>query len=350
MFIKKLSIALLFLFVNYGNKYTFASQEQQISSYNSDDSIDDRFLEWLNDFKDVAQKQHGIKKEVIEMSLSNAKFNKKIIELDKKQPEFRRTFLDYYKKKVNKDKMLSGRKQIKKYEKILNKVEKKYKVSKYIIVAFWEMETGFGKNMGKMDIVNSIANLAFDERRRKFFTEELIYALKIIQKKHVKLEKFKGSWAGAFGNFQFMPSTFMGYAVDGDKNGKIDLYNSVSDSLYSAGNFLSKIGWNNKQKWGRVVTINKDDEELWGLVNSKEWMDFNYFVDKNVKNYDGKKMRKIKNKIQAKLIAPMGKDGPIFLIYENFKVFLRWNNSVSYALSVGLLSDAYFSEKALNRI
>ncbi|MDR3289693.1 MAG: lytic murein transglycosylase [Rickettsiales bacterium] len=304
------------------------------------------FALWLESFKKYALTQK-ITQNTLDIAMQDVKFNEKIIALDRKQPEHKKTFWDYYKDAIKKSRVEGGKLQIKKYSKILKKVSDKYDVSMYVIVAFWDLETSFGRNMGQVEIIPALANMAYDNRRRTFFTQELINALKIVQKKQVDIKKFKGSWAGAFGNFQFMPSTFLAYAVDGDGDGKIDLYNNTTDAIYSAGNFLSKMGWHGKYRWGRPITFDRNRQEIWDIVQSKEWYDMNIFIDMGIKSYGGKIMKKSKIKIPARLLAPMGKDGPVFMVYENFKAILKWNNSASYALNVGLLSDAYLYNEVL---
>jgi membrane-bound lytic murein transglycosylase B len=326
-------LKLLFLFCLFFVNILFANEIEQRD-----------FDIWIANFKNTAEKKYKIKKNLIEEAFKNVKLNEKIIYLDRNQPEIKKTFCDYYKDIIKNDRIKNGQKHLEKYSDLLKKAEKKYNVPSNIIVAFWDMETHFGKNIGKSYIINVLANLAFEPRRTAFFTEELIFALKILQKKQVSIENFKGSWAGAFGNFQFMPSTFTKYAVDGDNDGKIDIYKSIPDSIFSAANFLSKIGYDGKVKWGRPVYIDNDNEKMWDLVNSKEWMNLDFFAKNNVLTFDKKKKIPVIN-IKAKLIAPMGKDGPVFLIYDNFKAIMRWNNSTKYALSIGLLSDAYLNKE-----
>ncbi|MDR0423070.1 MAG: lytic murein transglycosylase [Rickettsiales bacterium] len=301
---------------------------------------------WKENFKKEAREKYSIRQDVLDIAFKDVRENEKIIHLDRNQPETQKTFLDYYGSIVNKSRIERGRNQLKQYEKILNKATQRYGVPPYLIVAFWDMETHFGKNMGRSYIINVLSNLVFDGRRKTLFTKELIHALQIIQKKQIKIENFKGSWAGAFGNFQFMPSTFVNYAVDGDKDGKIDLYNSIPDAVFSAANYLSKMGWNSKYRWGRPVNFDVNNEKLWSLANSKEWRDLSFFINNGVKSYNGKSIQNAKN-LKAKIVAPMGKEGPLFLVYENFRVIMRWNNSTKYALSIGLLSDAYLYGETL---
>ena len=179
----------------------------------------------------------------------------------------------------------------------------------------------------------------------KFFTNELIYSFKILQKNKLNKTDFLGSWAGAFGHFQFMPSTYYNYAIDGNKDNKIDIINNTDDALYSAGNFLSKLGWNKKYIWGRQVKFNKNKKKILKYVNENKWRDLSFFIKLGVKTINNKNI--ILSPIQAKLIAPNGIDGPYFLIYKNFNVIKLWNNSTNYALTVGLLADSIRQKKMI---
>ncbi|GMO64066.1 MAG: lytic murein transglycosylase [Rickettsiales bacterium] len=341
MLIKKILFLFFFfcVFVSATDNRVFSEEVEQ--RYSQED-----FENWLEDFKKYALTQ-GIKQEILDEAFKDAKFDHKIIELDKKQPEHKKTFLEYYSDAITKNRIEGGRKQIAKYNHILKKAEEKYGVSKYIIVAFWDLETHFGKAIGKRNILVSLANMGYDNRRRAFFIKELINALKIVQAGHVKIKDFKGSWAGAFGNFQFMPSTFLGYAVDGDGDKKIDLYNNPYDAIFSAGNFLKKIGWKKDLKWGIPIYFDKNNQELLDLLQSREWVNRDVFVKAGVKTLNKKPLKRSAKKIKAKLVAPMGLEGPIFLVYDNYNVIMGWNRATSYALNVGLISDAYQDGKIL---
>lgn len=304
---------------------------------------EEEFVQWLDGFKKIAREKHKIKDEVLNSAFKDVKFNPKIVETDRNQPEFVRTFWSYYENVIDTKRINEGKKRLINNQKLLKEVQKKYNVQPQILIAFWGIETDYGRNIGKSSILSTLTTLAFDHRRSSFFTEELVFALKIVQSGKISLENFKGSWAGAFGNFQFLPSTFTKYAVDGDKDGKIDPYNSLADSLYSAANYLSKMGWNGGQRWGRVVSFDREDQKIWREVNSKDVRNLDFFSKLGVKTQEGKLLPKAS--VKARLIAPMGIEGPVFLVYENFTYIMRWNNSVNYALSVGLLSDYIVSNK-----
>lgn len=306
------------------------------------ETFDDKeFKEWVEDFKKTAVKKYKIKQSIVDEAFRDIKYEPKIINYDRKQPEFMKTFWNYYDSALKPERVANGKIKLKQNAKLFYSVAEKYNVQPQILIAFWGMETNYGKYMGKHSIIPALITLAFDPRRSDFFTSELIKALQIVNAGHISIKSLKGSWAGAFGNFQFMPSTFMAYAVDGNGDGKIDLINNLEDAVNSAANYLSKMGWNGKYKWGRPVLVDKKDKNVWQYVNSNEWKDVNFFKSLGVKKYDGSPLPS--SDISASLIAPDGVNGPVFLVYNNFKYIMRWNFSTNYALSIGLLSDAIVS-------
>lgn len=317
---------------------SLSEAEEEIEIHSDADA---EFHEWLDDFKKKLIKKYDINPEIVKKAFKNIKYEKKVIHADRKQPEFMKSFWSYYDSALKPERVANGKIKLKEHGKILDEVSKKYNVQPHILLAFWGMETNYGKILGKYNIIHALATLSFDQRRSEFFTNELIKALQIVNAGHIDSDKFIGSWAGAFGNFQFIPSTFISYAVDGDGDGKIDLINSFPDALNSAANYLSKMGWNGKYKWGRPVKISKKNKKAWSYVNSNEWKDVEFFKGIGVKKYNGGELPN--TNIKAMLIAPDGIYGPVFMVYENFKYIMRWNASTNYALSIGLLSDAIIS-------
>ena len=216
-------------------------------------------------------------------------------------------------------------------------MEKKYGVPSSILVAFWGLESNYGKHVGKMNLVRSLATLSFDLRRRDFFTQELLILLKLIDQNKIP-DDVQGSWAGAMGATQFMPSNVASYAVDANQDGKLDLWTNKQDIFHSSANFLKRIGWHRGERWGEEVLLPKNfNFELTGLKIKKtlqEWQDL------GVKLADGRNLSTLSPlPPNASLIVPMGHQGPAFLVYRNFHAILRWNRSILYALSVGYLSD-----------
>ena len=200
------------------------------------------FKIWLNDYKKIALKE-GISENTINLVFKDIKFIEKVIVYDRKQPEFYEDTITYVSKRANNSRKNQAEKLYKKNKDLLNQIEKEFNVEKEILLALWGIETNFGKHVGKMHILSSLATLSFDKRRSEFFSKQLIIILKLIDKKIIDHKKLYGSWAGAYGNFQFMPSTIKSYAIDFDENNKIELKESVEDSFASAANYINKIGW-----------------------------------------------------------------------------------------------------------
>jgi len=195
--------------------------------------------------------------------------------------------------------------------------------------------------MGNYNLVSALSTLAFNPRRRDFFTKELVAFVKIIDAGHMS-SSAKGSWAGAFGNFQFMPTTFASYAVDGDGDGKIDLVGSHADAFASAANYLARMGWRGKERWGRPVTFDYKNAKIWQHANTFDQRPMRELAALGLRSHDGKKLQL--SDMQAMLVAPDGQFGPAFLVYENHRLIMRWNASTNYALSIGLLADLVAGE------
>ncbi|WP_232744839.1 lytic murein transglycosylase [Thiomicrorhabdus sp. Kp2] len=292
------------------------------------------FNAWLSDFKKQAHNE-GISQSTLDQAFKNVKLNAKVLESDKKQPEFTKTFFDYFNRAVSESRVENGLKNYEANKPLLDEVTKKYGVPGRFLVAFWGLETNYGSYTGNLPIIESLATLAYDPRRSKFFSTQLMSALTILDRGHVSLEQMKGSWAGAMGQCQFMPSNYLQYAVDGDGDGKINLWDSLPDVFYSAGNFLNQLGWQAQENWGREVALPKDFD--YALADNKTARPLNDWKKLGITLADG---REIPNEdMQAKLLLASDYQGPAFLVYDNFKVIKRWNNADKYALSVGHLAD-----------
>ena len=264
--------------------------------------------------------------------LRKVTFNKRVIELDRKQPEFTITFEKYLKNHLNKKKIKKLNIEYNQNRDLLNKIEQEYKVDSKIIVTLWGIETHFGNYVGKFNILRSLASLAYDGRRSDFFFSELKKALWIIDNKHVEIENFKGSWAGAFGQTQFMPSTFANFAVDFNSDKKIDLFKK-NDALASAANYLKKSGWKNNLMWGEKVSI-KLTKELKYLSDKKSYKSIKFWESNGIKFKND-----YNRKSELRLIIPDSTEGQCFLVNKNFDVILNWNRSNYFALTVFLLSN-----------
>ncbi len=277
----------------------------------------------------------GVSEAMLDTVLPQMKLLPQVIESDKKQPEFISTFWDYMDRAVSKSRIAKGKEMLEKYQKELNQVSKKYGVQPHYIVAFWGMETSYGAYKGSIDTLDALATLAYDKRRRAFFTRELIAFLKIMETDGLK--DVKGSWAGAFGNFQFMPTSFEAYAVDGDGDGHRDIVHSLPDAFASAAHFLSQQGWNNRIRWGREVRLPSRLD--WNFVYSDQPKTIEDWQKQGVLPLFQEKWPDDALQIQAELTLPMGVDGPAFLTYPNYRIMMNWNRSDAYALSVGILAD-----------
>nr|WP_264673104.1 lytic murein transglycosylase [Marinobacter nanhaiticus] len=277
----------------------------------------------------------GVTPEVAQNVLDQVTFLDRVIELDRRQPEFTTTFADYLNRRVNDARIEKGRELLDEHADLLAKVTRETGVPAPYLVAFWGLETNFGSYFGKMSVPSALATLACDPRRSDYFSGELISALRIIDEGAIPPEQMEGSWAGAMGHVQFMPSVFLRYAVDADNDGKRDLWHSIPDAMMSAGNFLQNLGWNGDYRWGREVLLPENfDYSLAGLKNEQalsEWRKL------NIKDAFGNKLPNAD--IEASLLVPAGHEGPAFLVYHNFHVIMGWNRSEFYAIAVGHLAD-----------
>ena len=309
--------------------------------FNSSISLsNEKFNEWLIEFKDRAINQ-GVSKDTVDNALKNAKFLERIVALDRKQPEFFEKTYEYLDKRVNEARIQAAKKLLSENSILLQKVNAKFKVDNEILVALWGIETNFGVNKGKVDIISALSTLSFDNRRSEYFEKELIILLKLIDKKIVKYESLYGSWAGAIGNFQFMPSTIQNYALNFDENSDIDLINSFQDSLASAANYLKTIGWNEKDIWGFEIQTDKEFDKNLISPDSRNFKNKITIAQLKLlgfKNKNGSEIL-ITDKKEGWLIRPDGEDGPIYIVFDNFLRLLEWNRSLRFAITVGTLSD-----------
>ena len=296
---------------------------------------DSDFDAWKRDFYQEALKA-GISRRTLNQAVPQMDLLEHVIKKDTHKPEFVHNFYDYLETRVSPIRINRGREMLKKYPTWLSRVEKEYGVPGAYLLALWGMETNFGTFMGSVDPLDSLATLAYHPRRRSFFTKELIAFLQIMDKEPTVVPK-KGSWDGGFGNFQFMPTTFLSYAVDADGNGRRDIVNNMPDSFASAANFLRKMGWRANEPWGREIIPPKD----------LDWAHLHKFETKTVAEWENLGVRpkhlssfpKEERDIPAEWHMPMGGEGPIFLTYPNYKVIGRWNKFGLYPIATGILAD-----------
>ena len=293
---------------------------------------------WLEKFKIRAEKS-GISKKTIDETLNQVKIIPRVVELDRNQPEFRLTLSQYLNNVVSKKRTQKGISKIRENWILLENLSKKYKVQPRFIIALWGIETDYGRISGGFPVIDSLVTLAYDGRRGRYFSKELLNALKIIDEGHISYEEMVGSWAGAMGQTQFMPSSFLSYAEDYNNDGKKDIWKTKEDALASAANYLSKLKWDNNETWGREVIVNDNfyltDEEL-TLKNKKK---INEWQMLGVRRIDGTDLPK--NNIEGYLIKINDNNKTrYFLVYKNFKKILKWNTSNYFAIAVGILSDS----------
>ena len=259
----------------------------------------------------------------------------RVIELDRRQPEFQQTFSAYLTGRVSPTRVTTGRLMFASYRPLLDRLTREYGVPGRYLVAFWGLETNYGGYLGRIPTLDALATLACDDRRRDFFTAELLTALRVLERERLDESTLRGSWAGAVGHTQFMPSTYAKHAVDGDGDGRIDLWNSVEDALTSAADYLQGMGWQRGERWGREVLLPDDFPfELTGHGQRRSLEDWR---EMGVTTATGQPLPA--GDLDAAVLVPMGHRGPAFLVYPNFEVILEWNRSQSYALSVGYLAD-----------
>lgn len=289
------------------------------------------FNEWKKTFELQALKSN-ISQNTLDRYFANVVYLPDVIESDRRQPEFTLTFSNYMQKMITDTRIKQARQLWYEHHDLLTKTAQKYGVPVQYLLAFWGLETNFGKNKGQTPIVSALATLAYDERRSEFFTEQLLKMLHILQKQQIQAPN--SSWAGAFGHFQFMPSTFWSYAVDENQDGKIDIYDDFEDAVGSAANYLAHMGWQRSVRWGRQVRLTdvKVSEHLNEYHSLSEWMQM------GIVPMDGQKLVSDTD-MQAQLLLPQGAEGCAFLVYKNFNVIKKWNNSDFYALAVGVLAD-----------
>ncbi len=308
----------------------------------------DDFSEWKINFK-IQAINSGISEQVVETVMKDARFLPKVIEYDRFQPEFYEDTFTYIKKRSSKNKIKQGVKLYKKEKKIIDIIEKEFQVEKELLLALMGIETNFGKYLGKMDTVSSLATLSYDKRRSEFFTKELIILLKLVDQKIIKKEILFGSWAGAFGNFQFMPRTIRNYAIDYNDNKIIEL-KKTEDSFASAANYLKMIGWKKNQPCYLKIDLKKNIPKKYlnssaKKIKNKRNVDFfRKYILKNEKiNLD--------NNLKAAIIVP-DKDiipeaetlSPAYLVFENYEKILKWNRSLRFALAVCKLKNNFKDE------
>ena len=313
----------------------------------SDNQTD--FLNWKKSFKQIAL-QNDISEKTFDMTMSNVKFLPDVIKYDRYQPEFYEDTKTYISKRASSKKVSKGISFYKENSKLINTIETQYNIEKELLLALMGIETNFGTYVGKMDILSSLATLSFDKRRSEFFSNELLTLLRLIETNQIDYKTLYGSWAGAFGYFQFMPSTMKNYAIDYDKNSYIDLKNN-NDAYASAANYLSQIGWNDKLPCFYKINLVNDVPKKYLNVSAKKlhnkkklkyfrkYISDEYILDKKFDN------------LTTSLITP-DKDiipdaetlNPAYIVFDNYEIILKWNRSLRFSLAVCTLKDKLKNE------
>lgn len=304
------------------------------------------FSAWLADFRAEASAK-GISTSTLDTAFAGVTAPiPRVIELDRSQPEFVQTFTQYMSRRMSDARIRRGQQMLVQHRDLFARIQQQFGVQPQYLVAFWALESNFGGETGGFSVINALATLAHDPRRAQMFRDELMVALRIIQDGHIAAADMTGSWAGAMGQCQFMPSVFANYAMDGDGDGRINIWTSVPDVMFSAANFLSKSGWKNDERWGREVTLPAGfDYALAGTTVRKT---VNEWTALGVTRADGSALGN--SDIPASLIVPAGANGPAFLAYNNFRTTMVWNRSTFYAISVGHLADRFLGEGPIRRM
>ncbi len=292
------------------------------------------FEAWLAAFRDDAQAQ-GISPTTLVSALDGIEPIERVIELDRRQPEFLQSFAAYLTRRVTPDQVARGEAMLEAHAALFDAVEAQYGVPRTVLAAFWGLETHYGAVKGGLNVPASLATLAYDGRRSVFFRSELLDALRIIDAGHVTAPEMNGSWAGAMGHMQFMPSTFRAYAVDADGDARIDLWQSLPDAMHSAANYLKRAGWRSGEPIAIEVELPQDFDLRKARAAHRlpvaEW------ASAGVKAASGCALPEVRGK--AGIVLPQGWQGPAFMVFDNFDVVMQWNRSVSYALTVAQLAQ-----------
>ena len=331
---KQINIFFLLIFI-FGNN-VFADENTE-------------FNNWKKKFK-VRSLENNISEQTFNLAMSNVKFLPKVIEYDRFQPEFYEDTKTYITKRSSDNKLKKGINFYNSNGNLINAVEKKYEVEKELLLALMGIETNFGTYIGKMDILSSLATLSYDKRRSEFFTNELLTLLKLIENNQIDYTTLYGSWAGAFGFFQFMPSTIKNYAIDYNKDKYIDLKN-VEDAYASAANYLNNIGWKNNSPCFYKISLNTKIPKKFLNVSAKKIQNRKKlkFFKKYINNYSY--LENLNQNIKVGIITP-DKDiipnaetlNPAYVVFDNYEIVLKWNRSLRFALAVCTLKEKFENE------
>lgn len=307
-----------------------------------------QFNEYVNNLK-LEAKQKGYDEKLINDAFQKVEFKEKVISADKSQPEVKETLETYLPKRVPQWKVDRARKLYKENQQLLEQVAKEFGVQARFIVALWGLESNFGKIQGGHNVIESVVTLAFDGRRETMYKKQLWAALDILKAGHITLDKFKGSWAGAMGQTQFMPTSFNAYAIDYDNDGRKDIWTTEADAFASIANYLKQAGWDDNLTWGRQIQLpdNFDNTNILkrGTRTRSQWLEYWRDSQRSLADWQALGVRKMDNTdlpnvdVTAAMVMPDDINGRMYLAYDNYKALMHWNRSYYFATSVGYLSD-----------
>lgn len=296
------------------------------------------FEQYVEGLKQQAR-QEGISEQILQSAFAKVEYKPRAVVADRNQPEKKLTLDEYIPRAVPEWKVKQARALYEKHYQELRRIGEQYGVQPRFIVALWGVESNFGALMGKYSVIDALSTMAYDGRREEFFRKETMAALQILQQGHIAPNEMKGSWAGAMGQCQFMPSSFLSFAADGNSDGKKDIWGSKADVFASTANYLSQSGWDDKYTWGRQVKVPKGfDKALEGRKSDKakylqQWSEL------GITRYNGQPLPKLNDDIKAWLIMPDDENGRTYLVYNNYNVLMKWNRSYYFALAVSHLAD-----------
>ena len=306
------------------------------------------FKDYLVNLKEEAIAK-GYETSLIDSAFATATYKEKVVSADKNQPEVKETLETYLPKRVPQWKIERARKLYAENKDILEQVAKEFGVQARFIVALWGLESNFGTIQGGHNVISSLVTLAFDGRREALYKRQLWAALDILKSGHITLDNFKGSWAGAMGQTQFMPTSFNAYAIDYNNDGRKDIWTTKEDAFASIANYLKQEGWNDSLTWGRQVMLPDNFDNKYILVRGtktrKQWLEYWNDSERSLDEWQALGVRRADGTalpnvdVRAALVMPDDINGRMFLAYDNYKVLMHWNRSYYFATSVGYLSD-----------
>jgi len=284
---------------------------------------------------ETAARDGGVQASTIETVFATVEPRERVITADRNQAEFIETFADYLGRRVNDRRVSVGRALLREHRDLLDRLTRTYGIPGQYIVAFWGLETNYGGYLGDVSVFDSLSTLACDTRRSGYFTDEFVNALRVVDRGDVEPAAMIGSWAGAMGQTQFMPTNYLRYAVDGNSDGRVDLWSSVEDALASAANFLNGLSWKWGERWGREVLLPENFD--FALAGRDQHLSLTEWRALGISDITGRPIPALG--MEASVLVPAGRLGPAFLVYDNFDVIMRWNRSEFFALTVGHLAD-----------